>query len=186
MIRQPESPKTFVWRICSAHVIASFTAGVFALLFLDYRTHFSSESLALLMRPVSSPWVALGPGLQIFRGVLIALALLPVRGFLYGKNGFLKLAWLVLGLSFISTIGPTPGSFDGYIYTILPVQYHLGGIPEAVLYRALRGHPRPLAQIRKKIRHNALHRTGGRNRAVQRHGIPRRGAGGVIRSQQAG
>lgn len=137
MIRQPESPKTFVWRICSAHVIAYFTAGVFALLFLDYRTHFSSESLALLMRPVSSPWVALGPGLQIFRGVLIALALLPVRGFLYGKNGFLKLAWLVLGLSFISTIGPTPGSFDGYIYTILPVQYHLGGIPEAVLYTAL-------------------------------------------------
>lgn len=118
MIRQPESPKTFVWRICSAHVIAYFTAGVFALLFLDYRTHFSSESLALLMRPVSSPWVALGPGLQIFRGMLIALALLPVRGFLYGKNGFLKLAWLVLGLSFISTIGPTPGSFDGYIYTI--------------------------------------------------------------------
>ena len=111
MIRQPESPKTFVWRICSAHVIAYFTAGVFALLFLDYRTHFSSESLALLMRPVS--------------------------GFLYGKNGFLKLAWLVLGLSFISTIGPTPGSFDGYIYTILPVQYHLGGIPEAVLYTAL-------------------------------------------------
>lgn len=109
MIRQPESPKTFVWRICSAHVIAYFTAGVFALLFLDYRTHFSSESLALL----------------------------PVRGFLYGKNGFLKLAWLVLGLSFISTIGPTPGSFDGYIYTILPVQYHLGGIPEAVLYTAL-------------------------------------------------
>ena len=28
MIRQPESPKTFVWRICSAHVIAYFTAGV--------------------------------------------------------------------------------------------------------------------------------------------------------------
>ncbi len=137
MTRQPESPKTFVWRICSAHVIAYFTAGIFALLFLDYKTHFSSESLALLMRPVSSPWVALGPGLQIFRGVLIALALLPVRGFLYGKNGFLKLAWLVLGLSFISTIGPTPGSFDGYIYTILPVQYHLGGIPEAVLYTAL-------------------------------------------------
>ena len=70
MIRQPESPKTFVWRICSAHVIAYFTAGVFAMLFLDYRTHFSSESLALLMRPVSSPWVALGPGLQIFRGLL--------------------------------------------------------------------------------------------------------------------
>ena len=180
MTRQPESPKTFVWRICSAHVIAYFTAGVFALLFLDYRTHFSSESLALLMRPVSSPWVALGPGLQIFRGVLIALALLPVRGFLYGKNGFLKLA------------GSGPEfHLDHRSHARFVRRLHLHDPARAVssgrnprsrfIHRALRGHPRLLAQIRKKIRHNALHRTGGRNRAVQRHGIPWRGAGGVTR-----
>lgn len=137
MDRQPDSPKTFIWRICSAHVIAYFIAGIFALFFLDYKTHFSSESLSLLMRPVTSPWVALGPGLQIFRGLIIALALLPVRKFIFKKNGFLKLAWLTLGLSFLSTIGPTPGSFDGYIYTILPIRYHLGSIPEAILYTLL-------------------------------------------------
>ena len=137
MNRQPDSPKRFIWRICAAHVIAYFIAGLIALVFLDYRTHFASESLSLLMRPVTSPWVALGPGLQIFRGLIIALVLLPVRRFIFTENGFLKLAWLILGLCFISTIGPTPGSFDGYIYTVLPVQYHLGGIPEALLYTLL-------------------------------------------------
>ena len=117
-------------------MIAYFTAGVFALLFLDYRTHFSSESLALLMQPVSTRGSRSAPDCRFSEELLIALALLPVRGFLYGKNGFLE-AWLVLGLSFISTIGPTPGSFDGYIYTILPVQYHLGENAKAVLYTAL-------------------------------------------------
>jgi len=54
-----------------------------------------------------------------------------------GDKGFLKLAILTLGMSFISTIGPTPGSFEGYIYTKLPVQYHLLGIPETLLYVAM-------------------------------------------------
>jgi hypothetical protein len=53
------------------------------------------------------------------------------------RFGILKLAWLILGLSFISTIGPTPGSFEGYIYTILPIQYHLLGIPETIIYISL-------------------------------------------------
>ncbi len=128
---------TFIWRVSAAHVIAYFIAGIFALVFMDYKNHYSSESLSLLMRPTDSPWVALGPGLQIFRGLIIALVLLPIRSFIFQKNGFLKLLWLVLGLSFISTIGPTPGSFDGYIYTILPLKYHLLGIPEAILYVSL-------------------------------------------------
>ena len=174
MIRQPESPKTFVWRICSAHVIAYFTAGVFALLFLDYRTHFSSESLALLMRPVSSPWVALGPGLQIFRGVLIALALRQKR----------------IPQAGVAGSGPE-FHLDHRSHARLVRRLHLHDPARAVssgrnprsrfIHRALRGHPRLLAQIRKKIRHGALHRTCGRNRTAQRHGIPRRGAGGVTR-----
>lgn len=128
---------TFIWRITSAHVIAYFFAGIFAVVFMNYKDHYASESLSLLMRPVDSPYVALGPGLQLFRGILIALILLPVRKFIFEKNGFLKLGFLLLGLSFLSTIGPTPGSFEGYIYTILPIQYHLLGIPETLIYIGL-------------------------------------------------
>lgn len=127
----------FIWKVCAAHFIAYFTAGILALFFLDYKTHFSSEYLSSMMKPVESPWVMLGPSFQLFRGIIIALVLLPVRGFIFEKKGFIKLAWLVLGFSFISTIGPAPGSFDGYIYTLLPVSYHLGAIPEALLYTVL-------------------------------------------------
>lgn len=133
----PQTRKTtwmFIWRIASAHLIAYFIAGVFALFVMDYKTLYASDSLSMLMRPVDSPWVALGPGLQVFRGILLALVLLPIRNLIFGKYGYLKLMWLILGLCSLSTIGPTPGSFDGFIYTLLPVKYHLAGIPETLLY----------------------------------------------------
>jgi hypothetical protein len=127
----------FVFRITVAHTVAYFFAGIFAVVFMNYREHFASESLGLLMLPIDSPMVALGPGLNIIRGIILGLILLTVRNMILGDKGFLKLAILILGLSFISTIGPTPGSFEGYIYTKLPFQYHLLGIPETLLYVAM-------------------------------------------------
>lgn len=133
---QNKSP-TFIFRITVAHTVAYFFAGIFALVFMNYREHFASDSLGLLMLPVDSPMVALGPGLNILRGIILGFILLPIRNMILGEKGFLKLALLVLGLSLISTIGPTPGSFEGYIYTKLPTQYHLLGIPETLLYVAM-------------------------------------------------
>jgi len=37
-------------------------------------------------------------------------------------------------LSLLSTIGPTMGSFEGYIYTKIPYMYQMLGYPEAILY----------------------------------------------------
>ncbi len=127
----------FIYRITAAHTLAYFFAGIFAVVFMNYKEHFESDALGLLMLPVDSPMVALGPSLNILRGVIIGFVLLPFRAVILGDNGFLKLALLTLGISYISTIGPTPGSFEGYIYTKLPVQYHLLGIPETLLYVSL-------------------------------------------------
>jgi len=130
-----EEIKPFLWRIIYSHMIAYFVAGLFAVTFMNYKEHFASDTLALLMRPVDSPIVALGPIFQIIRGLIIGLVLLPLRKcFVEDKNGFLKLALLIFGLSAVSTIGPTPGSFEGIVYTILPIQYHLLGIPETIIY----------------------------------------------------
>ncbi len=104
---------------------------------MNYKEHYSSESPGLLMLPVDSPIVALGPGLNILRGIILGFILLSVRTVILGDMGFLKLAIITLGMSFISTIGPTSGSFEGYIYTKLPVHYHLLGIPETLLYVSL-------------------------------------------------
>lgn len=125
----------FLWRIIYSHIIAYFIAGLFAVTFMNYKEHYASETLSLLMRPVDSPIVALGPMLQIIRGLIIGLVLYPLRKcFVEDKNGFRKLALLIFGLSAVSTIGPTPGSFEGIVYTILPIQYHLLGIPETIIY----------------------------------------------------
>ena len=125
----------FIWRITYSHVIAYFIAGIFALEVINYNDLFATKELSLLMRPVSAPIVALGPFLQLFRGILLALFLLPIRKVIIeGKYGFIKLGILILGLSLFLTIGPTSGSFDGYIYTIIPAMIQIAGYPEAILY----------------------------------------------------
>lgn len=58
----------------------------------------------------------------------------PYADFLLQKNGLMKLGVIILGLSLLSTIGPTMGSFEGYIYTKIPYMYQMLGYPEAILY----------------------------------------------------
>jgi len=116
-------------------VIAYFIAGLFAYNFIHYKELYATKELSLLMRPVTTPIVALGPVLQLIRGMILALVLLPFRKVIVEeKHGYLKLALLIVGLSVISTIGPAPGSFDGYIYTIIPAGYQMLGYIEAALY----------------------------------------------------
>jgi hypothetical protein len=69
----------FVYRVVTCQVVTYFLAGAGAFYLLDYRTLFHSEPLAHYMRPISSPWVAAGPALQVFRGLVFALALWPFR-----------------------------------------------------------------------------------------------------------
>ncbi len=128
----------YFWRMIYAHSIAYFIAGIFALVVMNYKDLFATETLAFIMRPVSDPLVALGPALQFIRGIILALALLPFRKTIFEeKHGYWKLGALIVGLCLLSTIGPTMGSVDGYIYTIIPAAYQLMGYPEAILYNLL-------------------------------------------------
>ena len=127
-------PKYF-WQIIYSHTIAYFIAGILAFFVMNYREAFASSPI---MRSVDAPIVALGPFLQIFRGIIIALILLPLRkAFFEEKHGLLKLGLVVAGFSLISTIGPPPCSFEGFIYTKIPFAMHMYGYPEAILYLAL-------------------------------------------------
>jgi len=128
----------YFWQIIYAHTIAYFIAGIFAVVVINYRELFATEIISTFMLPVDTPIVALGPLLQVFRGIIIALILLPLRKiFFEEKYGLLKLGLIVIGLSLLSTIGPTIGSFDGYIYTKIPYMYQILGYPEAIIYVAL-------------------------------------------------
>ncbi|MDR2815341.1 MAG: hypothetical protein LBB62_01360 [Proteiniphilum sp.] len=88
----------YFWQIIYAHTIAYFIAGLFALIVMNYRDLFAVEIIASFMRPVDDPIVALGPVLQIFRGIIMALILLPLRKtFFEGKNGLIKLGIIIIG-----------------------------------------------------------------------------------------
>lgn len=128
---------TFAWRITATHTIAYFIAGIFALLVLRYDQIFGVGSLSF-MRTTTSAWAAAGPGLQIIRGFLLAVFLFPFRTiFFETKNGWIKFWFLSFGLSYLLTISAATGSFEGLIYTNIPVKYHLIGIPEILLYMTL-------------------------------------------------
>jgi len=128
----------FAWRIVAAHVIAYFFAGIFAMQVLHYEDWFSNGVLSLFMRPTSAPIIALGPCLQVLRGIIMALVFLPFRKIITeGKYGFLKMGFLILGLSVFSTFAAATGSVDGFIYTIIPFIEHIKGYPEALLWIAL-------------------------------------------------
>jgi len=89
----------FAWRITAAHTIAYFCAGFFVSYVIDYKTWFSNGAISSFMLPTDTPIVALGPALQIIRGLIMALVLFPLRKvFTDEKYGFLKLGILVLGL----------------------------------------------------------------------------------------
>ncbi|OHD19156.1 MAG: hypothetical protein A2Y37_10290 [Spirochaetes bacterium GWB1_60_80] len=102
---------------------------------MDYGNLYALPPLSHFMRPVSDPIVALGPVLQIFRGLVLALVFWFFQQQLFrDKGGLPKLMLLVAGLSYLSAIGPAPGSLEGYIFTTFPLSIHLLGLPEFAIY----------------------------------------------------
>ena len=129
---------TFTWRITAAHVITYFIAGILAFYLFNYAEVFAEGDMAVLMKPMDSPWVMAGPGLNIFRGILFSLVLWPFkRVFLEEKMGWLKLWGLFLGLAILGTTGPAPGSFEGIIYTNHDVLGQIIGLREVVFQTLL-------------------------------------------------
>ncbi|MGE5604526.1 MAG: hypothetical protein ACM3YE_02410 [Bacteroidota bacterium] len=128
----------FCWRVVSLHVIVYFLAGIFAVLFLNYEELFNNGTLSLLMRPVDSPIVAAGPGLQIINGFFMSLYLFPFKSvFISGKKSWIKLFLLLAGFSLFSPQSPTFGTLEGIIYTKIPIQNHLLSVPECLVYSLL-------------------------------------------------
>jgi len=121
-----------------SHMMAYFIAGIAALLTLKYKEVFSSDQLALLMRPIDSPAVAWGPALQLINGLFLSLVLYPFRSLLLApRHGWWKIILLMTGLTVFNPQAPAPGNFEGLVYTRLPWQIHIVSLPELLVYAAL-------------------------------------------------
>ena len=129
---------SFAFRVTACHMVSYSLVGMVAFVAMDYRGLFQSEGLSQFMRPLDSAWVPAGPGLQVVRGLVLAAVLYPFRQvFLEAPAGVWKLFALLVGLSVLSTSGPSPGSLEGLIYTRLTWQQHLRGLPEVLVQNLL-------------------------------------------------
>jgi hypothetical protein len=120
------------------HTVTYFMAGVMAYTLGDYERTFAEAPLSYFMRPTTDAWVMAGPLLQPIRGLIFALAFFPLREVLFARrNGWLILWWVLVALGILSTFGPSPGSVEGMIYTIIPLSAQILGIWETVLQTLL-------------------------------------------------
>jgi hypothetical protein len=120
------------------HTITYFIMGALAVTFLNYAEQFARPDMACWMRPTTDPMVIAGPLFQPIRGLIFALVFYPFREILFQKErGWLTMWWMLVGLGIFSTFGPAPGSLEGMVYTVIPVQAQVTGwlevVPQALL-----------------------------------------------------
>jgi hypothetical protein len=122
----PLAAKTVV-----CHTVTYFVMGALAYHFLHYADFINNPCSG--MRPITSLWVIFGPPLQIIRGILFASIFYLFRDQLFGqKNGWLRMAWMLIGIGILGTFAAPAGSLEGFIYTTTPIPMQLRGYLEIV------------------------------------------------------
>ena len=122
----PLAAKTVV-----CHTITYFIMGALAYHFLHYADFINNPCSG--MKPITNVWVILGAPLQVFRGILFAAVFYPFRETLFGrKNGWLLMAWMLIGIGILGTFAAPAGSLEGFIYTTTPILLQIRGYLEIV------------------------------------------------------
>jgi len=115
----------------ACHSITYMVMGALAYHFLHYADFINNPCSG--MRPITSLWMILGVPLQVFRGVLFASVFYFFREQLFGrKNGWLLMAWLLVGIGILGTFAAPAGSLEGFIYTTTPIWMQMRGYLEIV------------------------------------------------------
>jgi len=128
----------FLGRVTILHFLTYFIVGfLFYFTGLNAVVYFENNPdpiVAGFLRPTSSLWILAGPLFNLIRGAIFGLALFPFRRvFLERKWGWVYLWGLFLALAIFAPSGPSPGSVEGFVYTELPVLFHLIALPEILL-----------------------------------------------------
>jgi hypothetical protein len=131
--REGRDAAGFLVKVTGAHVLTYFLVGMLAAIALDYESLFAEPVIRDYMRDFGSVSLFVGPLVQILRGLIVAAVLLPFRGRLAERRGWLWLWLLLLGIAILSTAAAAPSSIEGVVYTRLPLWYHLIGLPEMLL-----------------------------------------------------
>jgi hypothetical protein len=133
------SPLTsIILKTTIVHTVTYFLMGLLALSIFDYAGRFADPTVANLMRQTNDPLVASGPLFQVVRGLLFGIAFYPLREIVFARKSGWRILWLVLVVvGILAPFGAAPSSIEGMIYTILPLSFHLIGLPEVVIQALL-------------------------------------------------
>lgn len=123
----------FVARTTVLHAVTYLVVGIVAAIALDYSSLFDMPVIRDYMRPFGSVAVVVGPVVQVLRGLILAVVLLPFREVLGRRHGWLFLWGLLVGVGILSTSAAAPSSLEGLVYTELPLWYHAIGLPEMLI-----------------------------------------------------
>ena len=127
-----KSKKTilFVLYVTFAHVITYFICGVIFSQLMGYSEWWKQPVVCDYFRTFDGAASAAGPFIQISRGLLYGLILIPLIDFIKQKSGWLKLWLLFLGIGIIGAPAAAPSSIEGVVYSKLPLAFHFVGLPE--------------------------------------------------------
>ena len=127
-----KSKKTisFVLYVTFAHCITYFICGVIFSQLMGYSEWWKQPVVCDYFRTFDGVASAAGPFIQIIRGLLYGLILIPLIDFIKQKSGWVKLWVLFVGIGIIGAPAATPSSIEGVVYSKLPLAFHFVGLPE--------------------------------------------------------
>ena len=127
-----KSKKTisFVLYVTFAHCITYFICGVIFSQLMGYSEWWKQPVVCDYFRTFDGAASAAGPFIQIIRGLMYGLILIPLIDFIKQKSGWLKLWVLFLGIGIIGAPAAAPSSIEGVVYSKLPLAFHFVGLPE--------------------------------------------------------
>jgi len=115
------------------HTVTYFLMGLIAFTVFDYSGKYADPAFSNYMRQTTHPMVAAGIIFQVMRGLLFALVFYPLQDVIFArKNGWLILWLMLLVVGVFSPFGPSPSSIEGMVYTTIPFEFHLTGLPEVI------------------------------------------------------
>ena len=137
-MNSPVSLIGLTFKTIVVHTVTYTVMGILAMNLLHYDEQFARPEVASIMRQTTDALVMAGPLFQPIRGLIFALVFFPIRDVLFTrKNGWFVMFWILTGVGILSTFGPTPGSVEGAIYTLIPLKNQLAGwlevVPQALL-----------------------------------------------------